>query len=297
MSGRLRFLLPAALLAALAHLAQQRADGLRRASDAQDERIFLPDPRALRVVSLDSQQLVADLLWVRTVLSFADVLDHPDPVSANWLDVMVETVIALDPGWRSSYMYGGGMLRSVNDIEGSNKVFLEGRQQLPDDPTFPFALAMNAYLYEDDVDGAVSYLNEAAALPGAPSWYRTAAAGFLSRKGQRDAALRYLEDEIRKEADPHLRAELLAKYAEVLHDQLASTLEERRAAFEARVGRPLRDPSELGPLPPDPLGGRWMLSIDGKLRSSVRDAVLEERCRRGERDVLLNLWRLEPAPQ
>jgi tetratricopeptide (TPR) repeat protein len=296
MSGRLRTLVAVAVLAGIAHEAQKRADPPRRAAMAQEERVFLPAPGPLKVASLDSQLLVSDVLWVRAVLAFADVLDHPDPVGVTWLDRMVRTVIVLDPGWRSSYMYGGGMLRAVNDIEGSDAVFLEGQRMLPSDPTFPFALAMNAYLYEDDVGAAVRYLNQAAALPGAPGWYRTAAAGFLNRQGQRDAALKYLQDEIRREADPHLRAELVRKYAEVLHDELVSDLEERRAAFEARVGRPLRSPSELGPLPPDPLGGSWIFGASGTIVSSVRDAELEARCRLGERRKLFGLWRAEPAP-
>jgi len=296
LSGRLPYLLLAAFFAVIAHAAQERADAPRRATLVQDERVFLPAPRALEVASLDERLLVSDLLWVRAVLAFADVLDHPDPVGVSWLDQMVKTVVALDPGWRSSYMYGGGMLRAVDDIAGSDAVFLEGQRELPNDPTFPFALAMNAYLYRDDVAGAVRYLNQAAALPGAPSWYRTAAAGFLSRQGQRDAALRYLEDEIRKEPDPHLRAELVRKYDDVLHDEIVSDLEDRRAALEARLGRPLRAPSELGPLPADPLGGRWIIGADGTIKSSVRDAELEARGRRGERRVLLGLWRAEPAP-
>ena len=33
---------------------------------------------------------------------------------------------------------------------------------------------------------------------GAPSWYRAAMAGVIDQKGQRDASIRYLEEELQK---------------------------------------------------------------------------------------------------
>lgn len=289
------FLVVALGFGLLAHRAQRAADAIRGAGGNLDERVFLPDPEALRVATMGYQGAASDLLWVRTVLAFADLVDRPDPEGTRWLRVMVQTVVSLDPGWRSSYMYGGGMLRSLNDIEGSDEVFAEGVEHLPEDPTFPFALAMNAYLYREDLEDAVRYMEQAAALPRAPAWYRSAAAGFLDRRGQREAALRYLEEEIEAESDPDLRAELERKYREVVHDELAARISEALGAARARRGDPSLGLEAIRDLPPDPLGGQWILTPRGEVRSSVRDAVLAERARRSERAVLLRLWREELA--
>lgn len=283
-------LLGAALCGGLANQAQRVADEVRFAEDAREEQIFLPDPRSLQVASMGFHGLISELLWVRSVLHFADLMDHPSPEGARWLRVMIQTVTTLDPGWRSSYMYGGAMLRALADYEGSDAVFEDGARNLPEDPTFPFALAMNAFLYEDKVEEAVKWMEVAAALPTAPPWYRRAAAGFYDKRGQRKAALRYLEEEIATEADPSLRAELDHKYREVLHDELAEQIAQRRAEVQGLLGREIQRVQELGELPPDPLGGTWILAPDGEVRSSVRDAVLADRARRAERQELFRLW-------
>lgn len=280
----------AALCGLLAHEAQKLADAARPAPGATDERVFLPDPRSLKVAVMGFDGLAADVLWVRTVLAFADAFEDPDPSSARWLRVMVDTVSTLDPGWRTSYLYGGGMLRAVNDIEGSDLVYRRGAENLPEDPFFPFSLAMNAYLYHHDAETAARYLTEAAALPKAPSWYRAAAAGFLDRRGQRKAALRYLEEQLEGEEDPELKAALEEKYAEVLHDELASRLEDLRVSRREALGRDIRSLADLGDLPRDPLGGRWIIGPDGAIRSDVRDGELLEKARRQDRRLLFDLW-------
>ena len=40
---------------------------------------------------------------------------------------------------------------------------------------------------------------------GAPTWYRAAMAGVIDQKGQREASIRYLEEELKKDLSPAVK--------------------------------------------------------------------------------------------
>ena len=99
---------------------------------------------------------------------------------------------------------------SVNgDIDGSDEIYARGMAGLPNDPYFPFSIAMNAYLYRKDVERAARFLDIAARVPGAPDWYAAAAAGVLDKEGQTNAALQYLREQITEATDEESKAPLL----------------------------------------------------------------------------------------
>ena len=286
-----RWLLLSAVAAAGAHHVQAGADATRRALAWEVGRSFVPSPEAVRLSVLDHNTLGADLFWIRTVLLFVDIYAAQNPEDTRWLRATLETVHALDPGWRTLYHYGGGMLRVVGDIDGSDQIYQYGMETLPDESRWPFSIGMNAYMYRDDPVAASQWLDRAAALPDAPDWYRRAAASFLHRHGQRRAAIAYLEDQIRVERDEGVKKSLLDRRNHFVHDELAAALQARREAFVAREGRDIHAPAELGELPPDPLGGRWILAADGTLRSDVADRELLERAQRQEQKLLRGAWK------
>lgn len=273
-----------------AHNLQVWVDTLRPEPGSAEARVFLPEPASIQVAVMDFDGIAADLMWVRTVLAFADIYDHRNAESARWLGVMLDTVTVLDPPWRTAYFYGGSMLRTIDDIEGSDRIFERGAEHIPSDAFFPFSIAMNAYLYRQDLERAVHYMHKAATLPNAPSWYRWASAAFLDRGGRRQAAMRYLEEQIRTEPDPTIRGQLVERYNGVLHDELSSQMEDARARYREGVGADVTRPEDLGTLPPDPLGGHWIIAADGKIRSDVREAALREKAARQERNILLRVW-------
>lgn len=282
-----------ALGGGLAHLAHRAVDARRFEHQARASSRVMPDPAMVRVASLGQATLVGDTLWIRSALTFSDLVDHPDDTGAQWLLAMLRSVVALDPGWRTVYFYGGSMMRVLGDIDGSDELFGAGARDLPDDPYFPFSLGMNAYLYREDAVAAAEYLDRAAALPGAPPWYAAAAAGFLDEHGQRRAALEYLERQIAEEEEEEVRQSLERKYRSVLHDELAARIEERRAQVAREAGidpavGPLPPLSVLGTLPEEPLGGTWIVAPDGHVRSDRAEARLARQLRSKERAMLIS---------
>lgn len=269
----------------LAHVAQREADRVRL-DEGADSTLYVPSPEALRVASLGQPGMVADYLWVDAVLRFMDIFEGDEPGGHPWLFATLDSVATLDPGWRTVYFYGGSMLRVLDEIEASDQLYRRGMEALPDDPFFPFSLGMNAYLYRNDPMAAHRFLDQAAALPGAPPWYRAAAAAFLDHEGERRAALRYLGEELEGETRPRVRDALEARYRDLLHDERAEQIEERRSGWEDRHGRRLDDLEVLAPLPPDPYGEGWILAVDGVVRSRARDEVEARKARTDERAML-----------
>ena len=271
-----------------AHQSQVMVDAKRMSANGINRRIFVPSPEATKVASMGFDMVVADMLWVRSVLLFVDFLGSQHDEGAVWTRTVLKTVAKLDPAWRTPFFYGGSMLRLLDDIEGSDAIFSDGMKSFPDDAYFPFSLAMNAYLVHKDMGKAGNYLKKAAGLPNAPKWYRTAAAEFISREGQRKAALIYLKQQIEEANSEKERVLLENKYKSLLYDQVVAVLESRQDKWEAHHGRSLARPQALAPLPPDPLGGEWFIAPDGRIRSSVKDPIVAARAKNEERAILVN---------
>ena len=270
----------------LAHRSHRVADEARFRHGASTDRVA-PHAPSLRAASLGQPTLVADLMWVRTVLAFADIHDAPTPEGVEWVGAMVDTVCILDDEWRTAYFYGGSFMRVLGDIDHSDAIFEAGHKARPADPFFPFSLGMNAYLYRHDTKGALRWISTAADLPGAPSWYRSAVAGFIKEGGDRRAALHYLEEQLRSETRPRMREALDAKYKSLLHEELEDQVAAHRQKFRDTFGRDIQHVRELGTLPDDPLGGTWVLAPDGQVRSSVREAQLARGAVKDERGMIL----------
>lgn len=270
-----------------AHAAQRSADTARFAT--KDEEVGLYDPKgaALRVAALGSHTLLADTLWVRTVLRFADTFAEPTPERVEWFSRSLSATADLDPSWRTVYLYGGGFLRLFGRIDESDVLYRRGMEAIPDDPFFPFSIGMNAFLHRDDRETAATMLHQAAQMEKAPAWYAAAAAAFLEGQGERRAALQYIDEQLATETRPEVRTSLEKKKVQLLHEEWSERLTQASAEWERVHGAALDDVNELGELPPDPHGGTWVLAPDGVVRSDIEDAAEARRRRVEERAWLL----------
>jgi len=282
----------AALVAAgLAHLSQRAVDERRHGVDGSSELLFLPSPASFDLVTMGYDEPVADLLWIRAVLLFGEHQGtDPSPAWGEWLQGMLEAIAVLDPSWRTPYQYGGTMLRSMGNIEGSDAIFELGMEALPDDAYFPFAIGMNHYLHREDARAAVEWIEIAASKPNAPNWYRVAAAGLLAKQDMIPVAIRFLEEQRETTTDPAILEMIDGRITRLHHKRWVQTFESSRGRYQQKFGTDIQVPEDIArlgtPLPPDPLGGAWVLAADGVVRSSVRELELAEKARRSERGLL-----------
>ena len=296
---------------AIGHLGHRRADNDRFAASVEDVYRFVPNAYAVRVAALGYHTMVADITWVRAVLLFGEGLQDKDSSATQLLAGMLRTVSVLDPHWRTPHFYGGGMLRVAGDIDGSDEIYARGMAGLPNDPYFPFSLAMNAYLYRKDVERAARFLDIAAKVPGAPSWYAAAAGGVLDREGRTSAALQYLREQIESATDEASKAALVRKYQRVLHDYFSEELTRLVPIYEQQFQRPLARPQDLlllppellpkpalfkdGKFPPEPMGSVWILDPERKVIGEARERDVAEDARLAELYPLRQPWSAAPA--
>lgn len=275
----------------LAHTAHRGADARREVGGSLAMQ-FIPSPDSLRAASMGQQTLLADVMWIRAVLQFVELYEHPSEHGTTWLRQMLRSVMELDPDWRTAPFYGGSFMRLVGDVDESDRIYELAHERMPDDPHFPFSIGMNAYLVREDPVRAAEWVKRAAEIPGAPKWYGATVAALIDGRGQRRAAMRYLREELDRTEDPGVRRALERKLTELTHDEWVELIAERKAQREAQLGRSIESLAELGELPADPYGEGWVLAPDGVVRSQAADESLARKQLRAERALLLKpAWR------
>ena len=270
----------------LIHLSHKQADRQRFREDRAEERFFLPNPEATKALSMGQQTMVSDLFWIRTVLIFADFAWDCKDTQATWLVSMIRTMSTLDPSWRTLYMYGGNMLGVCDKVDEADVIFNLGHQNLPEDYYFPFSLAMNAYQEHKDYDAAEKWMRIAVEKEGAPSWYRAAMAGVIDQKGQRDASIRYLEEELKKDLSPAVKDITEERLRLLKHEVRGELIQQQKELFEEQRGEVLWNIEELDVTVPDPWGEGWMISADGQVRSFEMERREAKKTRNEERHSL-----------
>jgi len=142
------------------------------------ETSYIAPPVVLQVFGLGYQGFVADLLFLRANMYFVSHLfsDRIFP----WLDLYVDTILALDPDNPAVYEWASqsvkfGQLISNESLERSNHYAQRGIERFPDHWRFYFDIGFN-YQIEwrpaDDAerqamrDKALPYFSIAAILPG-----------------------------------------------------------------------------------------------------------------------------------
>ncbi len=268
------------------HWAHQGADQQRFKKQQRQERFFLPNPDATKALSMGQQTMVSDLLWIRTVLIFADFAWDCQDRQASWLVSMIQTMATLDPTWRTLYMYGGNMLGVCDKVEAADAVFELGYENLPDDYYFPFSLAMNAYQEHKDYDAAEKWMRIAVAKEGAPVWYRAAMAGVIDQKGHREASMRYLEEELKKDLRPAVRDITEERLRLLKHEVYTEVLQQQKVDLETKFGRNVQSIEQLSVEFQDPWGEGWVVSPDGQVRALEMERREAKRTRNEERRQL-----------
>ena len=69
------------------------------------EVIYLPDNQILHLVSLGYKNALADLLWVQTVLYFAEHLSTDQKY--HWLSTYIDAILSLDDRFKKVYKWAG----------------------------------------------------------------------------------------------------------------------------------------------------------------------------------------------
>ncbi len=194
-----------------------------RATKAREDVYAFPAPEQLRLLTLGHRAAVADLLWVKLRIEYgihwSERRDFPD--ASRYLDA----IVALDPAFEAPYKYGDTIViyQIVAGDEADarwSKAFLEkGTHERPHDAELwahygqflvfmaPTYIKDKTTLAEWRHEGALA-LARSVELGGDAAHGRTAAT-MLDESGQRDAAIRALQNAYAMSDDPSEREHIL----------------------------------------------------------------------------------------
>lgn len=258
-----------------------------RKKDIAEELLYLPNEKLLNHFTGGMSSVIADLLWLRCIQYTSKHFrgDH----KFTWLDHMANTITRLDPYFVDVYRYGGIFLASLKaDSDASIELMKQGYRNNPKAWELPYEIAM-VYLLNrrdepDSAERAARYLGIAVATERAPESVLEILQG-LQRKHNLTDLERQLWTELQRTSEDELMRDLAErKLQELALRENVGALQTIVDAFAAQMGQAparLEDIVAAGfidRLPEDPLGGRFFLDSEGKVKNTtLLDGLVERR--------------------
>lgn len=261
----------------------------------ETEPVYLPRAEYLRPMALGWRNVLADVLWFRTISYFGAHYrgDHTYP----WLASMCDLVTDLDPRAEHVYRFAGVILPwEANQVDAGIALLQKGLQQFPNDWMLHYHLGFHYYYFKNDIDTALVHLRRAMAQPDVHPSIARLAAVLAQHQYSPETTLEFLREVSRNVDSKEVRAVVEDHMREA---QLAADLERLQVAvdiYRQRTGRlpaslqALVDAGLLDAIPPDPFASGYELdpatgavrSASGRVPSALHNSRIRERALRGE---------------
>ena len=258
-------------------------------SEPATEFIYLPQAKFLKPLSLGYRNVLADVLWFRTISYFGE--HYRSDRTYRWLGHMCNLVTDLDPAAEYVYRFCGIILPwEANQVEEGIQVLEKGVRYLPDSWLIHFWLGFNYYFFKGDYEDAIRHMRRSAELPGSHASATRLAALLYQHQYGPQLAVQFLgelersigNDQMREIVQHHIREARLAADLQ----RLTAAVAKYRARFGVIPKSPhaLVEQHLLLRIPRDPFGGVYEIDpTDGHVRSSTghRPSELHQSARRG----------------
>jgi hypothetical protein len=237
--------------------------------------VYLPDARLLRPLVLGYDNVLANLLWFRTISYFGGHFESDR--AYPWLARMCDLVTDLDPRAEHVYRFAGLILPwEANEVDEGIRLLEKGVRNLPDAWELHYFLGMTRYFFEDDTDAAAHELGIAAHIPGAPPVVGRLAAVMHGRASSPATTVQFLRELLKSAESEQMREVLTRSLEDAEFRMAAGAIDGAVDAYRTKFGETPPSLDALfargvvkGELPPDPFGGHWELDqATGRVRSS-----------------------------
>lgn len=273
-SGWKRAIAAVAIVAAIGWAESRLPD----APASTGDEAFVPDPGLAQLAAFGFDALVADYYWMRAVQIVGSTAG---PVGRSHLiGRLIDVVTTLDPWVSHPYRFAAlWMTDDESAVRKANELLERGIAHHPQDWLNRFHLGFNHFFFLGENAEAVAALEPAVGMQGAPRYLGRLVARLRSEAGggELDAASSFLQELLRHNSDPYLKAEYEKALDEIEAERRARQLDAARKEFERRHGRDIRSveelvtvrPPVLRALPPEPHGWEWTLDPEsGQIISS-----------------------------
>lgn len=124
----------------------------------------------LRLLSMGNKRLIADTLWIQTLIE-SDIETYRGDPHNNWMYLRFKSIAALDPKFYENYLYGGQYLYIIkDDVVGGAEIMELGLKQYPNDFQLNFNAGFNYYFEMGDVARGLPFLQRIKDHPERPAY-------------------------------------------------------------------------------------------------------------------------------
>jgi tetratricopeptide (TPR) repeat protein len=232
----------------------------------------LPDGKALRVLSLGFERLVADLFWLRTVYYIGDPAS--DAAGFPAAHRLGELVTDIDPYFTTVYVHMNAVLETLRNTPDDAIKLLEKGLRYNDYWRLHFLQGFNYFFRKNDYQRAADHLREATQR-GGPRYLPLLVARLYAEAGSPDTGIAFIKARLLSAESPKVREDLERRLRDLLIVRDLGQIEAALERFQADRGGPPPDVYALvreGYLPEEPLDpeGNHYRIRDGRV-----EAVLE----------------------
>lgn len=180
--------------------------------------LFIPiNPAFLRLTAPADPDFLADLMWMRSSYYFGAhaLTDREYPYFTHLLDMVTD----LSPKWDLPYIFGAVLLPvEADSLEDGLFIINKGLIHHPNNWELWFFKGFYYFkLMDDKIEGA-KMLQRAGQLPGSPIYLSNLAATLATKAGEKELAVRFLQEALGNVRDSRQRDILLKKMKEVMKD-------------------------------------------------------------------------------
>lgn len=232
----------------------------------------LPDGKALRVLALGFDRLLADLFWLRTVYYIGD--ERSDAAGYPDLERLGQLVTDIDPEFRTVYVVMSSALTGLRgDPDAAIRLLEKGVKHVRY-WKLHFLLGFTYFIERVDYESAARHLTIAANEQGSPPYLPLLASRLYNQAGDPETALAFIGARLREAENPSTRAALEKRYWDLWITRDVRRIDAAIAEFSAERGAPPREVGELvaaGLLerePRDPEGGAYRIE-DGRAATDL----------------------------
>lgn len=237
--------------------------------------MLLPKGEYLKPVVLGYEQLVGDIIWLRTIQVIGEKVVTPQ--GYDWIYHALDVVTTLDPKFVYAYQLGGVTLSVLGRRPDLSNTLLEkGMRENPEVWQIPFYIGFNNFFYLNDYEAAAEYMDKASKLPGHPAYLPKLAARLYVQAGNPDVALDFLARMYKDTDDEKVKLALEQRIKEVIVERDTMFLEEAINRYKEAYKLYPENLQDLirrriiKEMPHEPFGGFYYLHQgDGKVYSST----------------------------
>ncbi|MEZ4529036.1 MAG: hypothetical protein R2941_24250 [Desulfobacterales bacterium] len=188
------------------------------ARETQEDIVYIPiNSSLMRLLSPADPHFLADILWMRTSYYFGShaLTDRKYTYLFHLLDIITD----LSPEWENPYLFGAVILPTEGEaVEDGLYLIEKGIVHHPQMWELWFFKGYFLWKEQGDIIGGAEALHKASLLPRAPIYLAKLSATLATQEGQKELAIRFLEQALENIEDPNQRKILIQKMEKIQNE-------------------------------------------------------------------------------